>query len=230
MRLMSLFRLVVIASFLANILFAQELIETGFLRDKSGQPITDVIKMRYKIYTQEVGGFPIWDSGRMTVTVNDGLYMVKLGSASQPTLDSHIFSTAQNYYMGFEVDGDVFPSRELISYHARSILADKAIQADVAVTANTALHVDWSNISGVPSFAKPVSNVKRGSGVFLSGQTNTTISDNFCTSDTLVYMSVKGPVVPLGVWNVDSADGIITVQSDRPESNPVYFEYVMINN
>ncbi len=223
-----LIRLFIVCSIVSSTVLAQELIETGFLRDQAGHPITAVLQMKYKIFTQATGGSPIWDSGMMTVSVNDGYYNVRLGAVSQPTLDSEVFSSSQNYYMGFEVDGDAFPSRELIAYHARSILADKSLHADTAITANTALHVDWSNITGIP--ATPSSNVKRGSGFFAAGETIITIADSFCKNDTLIYLNVKGAITPVGIWNVNSSDGNITVLSDKTELNPVPFDYVMINN
>jgi hypothetical protein len=246
------------------------LIETGFLRDQLGQPITDVLQMKYQIFTQSTGGSPVWDSGYMTVSINDGMYTLRLGGPTQPTLDSSIIASSGNYYMGFEVDGDSFPSRELIAYHARSILADKA------------LSVDWANINGVPilntanfSFLsgvatsmdakglmgsikvddvsmavsldltvagtisannligngqgiRGVANYKKGNGFFSAGQTMITITDNFCTNETLVYLNIAGAITPLGVWDVNSSDGLITILSDRTEVGNVPFEYVMI--
>lgn len=209
------FRFLLVYMFLASSIFAQELIETGFLRDQSGQPITAILPMKYKIYTQATGGGAIWDSGMMTVSVNDGFYSVRLGASSQPTLDSTVISGNLDYYIGFEVDGDTFPSRELIAYHPRAILADKALQ------------VDWSNISGIPSLN--TSNFKRGSGFFSAGETMINIVDDFCTSDTLIYLNLRGSLMPIGVWNVNSSDGMITILSDRIEMNVVPFDYVMIN-
>ncbi len=222
-----LFRFLIICIFLLSTVFAQELIETGFLRDHYGQPMTAILQMKYKIYTQATGGTPIWDSGFMTVSVNDGYYSVRLGSSPQPTLDSNVLVSSQNYYMGFEVDGDTFPSRELIAYHARAILADRSLRSDLSTTANSALHVDWSNISGVPTLN--ASNFKRGSGAFSAGETVINIVDDFCKSDTLVYLNVRGSLTPLGLWNVNSNDGLITILSDRVELNAIPFDYVMIN-
>ena len=208
-------RFLLVYMLLASSIFAQELIETGFLRDQSGQPITAVLPMKYQIYTQSTGGVAIWDSGMMTVSVNDGFYSVRLGSSSQPTLDSTVISGNRDYYIGFEVDGDTFPSRELVAYHPRAILADKA------------LHVDWSNISGIPTLN--TSNFKRGTGFFSAGETMINIADDFCTSDTLIYLSLRNSLMPIGNWNVNSSDGMITILSDQIEMDNVPFDYVMIN-
>lgn len=126
----------------SGLVYSQTLIETGFLRNTSGQPISGAYPMKFKIYTQDTGGSPVWDSGFLTVTVNDGLYTVRLGENPQPTLDEYVLTNSGNYYMEFEVDGDTFLTRELIAYHARAILADKSIHSDLAVTANFAFLTD----------------------------------------------------------------------------------------
>ena len=197
--------------------YAQTLVETGYLRNASGQPISSIYQMKFKIFQQPSGGASIWDSGYLTVSVNDGLYTVRLGSPGQPTLDQSIFSSPSDYYMGFEVDGDIFPTRELIAYHARAIQSDFSLRSatsDVSLTSNFALQSVTSNYSLFTSFSVS-SDIALTSNYSLTSNfsnfantANTAITSNFSwfanyslSSDIAItsnYSSIAGIALLLG--------------------------------
>ncbi|MDD5456085.1 MAG: hypothetical protein PHV30_03540 [Candidatus Margulisbacteria bacterium] len=148
MNLKALIRIIVVGLLMSTI-FAQSLVETGYLRNKYGRPITAVVPMQYKIYTTGNGGTPVWDSGVMTVTVNEGLYTAILGNTNNP-INETVLTSSGNYYMEHWVNGGALNKREMLADNVRAILANKAMLADKAVTADEALAIDWKNIRNKP--------------------------------------------------------------------------------
>ncbi len=209
-----------------GVAFSQTLIETGYLRNPLGQPISNVYQMRFQIYQQPTGGASIWDSNYLSVSVNDGLYTVRLGSPGQPTLDQTIFSSAGDYYLGVEVDGDVFPDRELLSYHARAIQSDLALHsstADISITSNYSLQSSTaaisisSNYSSLSSFSL-TSDVALTSNYSLfsadsalfAGQVSGFYQDaSNINSGTLAISRLSGVVVTDNYFGNVSVNGIV---------------------
>lgn len=132
-------------------LFAQTLVETGFLRDHSGAPVSGNVMMHYSIYKEPTGGSPLWDSGPVNVMVHEGLYTVSLGTPANP-IDESIIATSGDYFMDYSLDGDPFDTRTSIAYSARSVLANRAL------IANKALNVNWANISDKPGILESITN------------------------------------------------------------------------
>ena len=110
------------------------------------------------------------------------------------------------------------------------------IQADdttVRVSANVMVAgtLSANMIIGDGSNIRNVAQYKKGQGTFTAGTTQTVIVDTFCTSETLVYLNImSNPAKPLGVWQVDSTDGQITIQSDCTELGSVPFEYFLVKS
>src|SRR5574343_525539 len=79
----------------------------GKLTNSSNIAVSDgVYHMRFKLYTAETGGSPIWTEDRSTaagdrVTVTNGLFSVMLGSSTP--LTSVDFN--QTLYLGVEIGG-----------------------------------------------------------------------------------------------------------------------------
>ncbi len=211
--LRTIYRTLLIVFFFLSSTYAYELIETGFLRNNVGQPLSIAVPMEFRIYGQPVGGIPLWDSGVITVTVNDGLYTVPLGRAPQQTIDETIISSNSNYYMEYIVDGDLFQSRELIAHQAQAILADKSISAiqaqhaltsDFAITASTLASL---NISQFNNDAGYISSVGVVSASLTSMTSNMAISMNALglmgginvSSNGNVGMGTINPIYPLDV-------------------------------
>jgi len=189
-----LISLIVVLSFLA-ISFSQEIVETGFLRNRVGLPLTKVVQMDFRIYQQSMGGASVWDSGPVSVSVNEGLYTVSLGRNPQPPITEATFSTSTNYYMEYVVEGETFQSRDLIAHQARAILADKSLNSDNSNTANIALLVDWSSIANKPL------------ALSINNQIYISTSNYALTSNIAISMNAKGL---MGVISI-SSNGMIDV-------------------
>jgi hypothetical protein len=50
----------------------------GYLTDNTGSPLTGTYPMRFELYEAASGGGPLYNSGAMNVTVNEGLFNVSL--------------------------------------------------------------------------------------------------------------------------------------------------------
>jgi formylglycine-generating enzyme required for sulfatase activity len=133
-----------ICIFLLSFSFSNYLNETGYLRNSDGRPVNGIITMRYKIYDQEVAGSEVWDSGEMTITVDRGLYSVQLGSISNP-INSDVIQDASEYYIETIVNASAIEPRKKIQSVPKSILAQKAITADVLSDMNIS---QFSNDAG----------------------------------------------------------------------------------
>ncbi len=188
-----LISLILVLSFLA-ISFAQEIVETGFLRNRLGKPLTGVVSMQFLIYNTAVGGTAVWSSGPLNVSVNAGFYTVSLGKSPQTPLNETVFSSPTNYYMEYIVGGETFQSRDLIAHQARAILADKSTTSDYTMTANIALHVDWNNIINKPPSGVDTANYALTANVALSlkqGIKSLNASATLTTQDTMVLVSAS---------------------------------------
>lgn len=54
----------------------------GKLTDSGGNPLSGDHSMQFKLWSEETGGYVLWDSGTLTVPVNAGLFTVTLGTPS----------------------------------------------------------------------------------------------------------------------------------------------------
>lgn len=175
--------------------FAQEIVETGFLRNWAGTPLTGLVSMHFSIYNDPIGGSLIWDSGPISVSVKEGLYTVFLGrTPQQPPLNETVFSSPTNYYMQYQVGSEIFSERSLIAHQARAILADKSTTSDYAITANIALHVDWNNIINKPPSGVDTANYALTANVALSlkqGIKSLNASATLTTQDAMVLVSAS---------------------------------------
>lgn len=97
----------------------------GKLTDANGSPITSSVNMVFKLYTASSGGTALWTetrSGANTVTVNEGIFSVMLGSVT--SLSSVNFD--QTLYLGVTVgsDSEMTP-RKILGAVPAAFVADK---------------------------------------------------------------------------------------------------------
>ncbi|MBN2225821.1 MAG: hypothetical protein JW763_00505 [candidate division Zixibacteria bacterium] len=97
---------IVIAIMLAGTIAVAEVPKTftyqGRLTDGSGTPVTNGnYSIVFRMYTVETGGSAFWASDRMTVSVVDGLFSVKLGP-----FPTSVFSEDSSRWLGITVGGD----------------------------------------------------------------------------------------------------------------------------
>ena len=140
---------IMLSLLMLNVLWAHTLVETGFLRNNVGRPYTGIVSLEFKLYTSSTDTTTVWDSGPMTISVNEGLYTAFLGSDQNP-LDETVINSTKDYYLGYTINGDNFPNRTCLAYNARSIFANFALhaqQADLATTANKLVSMNISQFS-----------------------------------------------------------------------------------
>ena len=93
----------------------------GRLTDLSGNPVTNGnYSIVFRMYAVADGGTAFWTSDRMTVSVVDGLFSVKLGPFA-----GNMFSSDSSRWLGITVEGDdeISPRTQLVSvpyaFHAK---------------------------------------------------------------------------------------------------------------
>ncbi len=135
----------------------------GYLTDSGGVAVDVPVNITFRIYGDETGGTALWTETQ-SVSVNNGIYNVQLGSVS--TLTSLTFDVP--YWLGVEVetDGEMNPRLPFDSVPFAVISAVSEFATSVAVGS-----VNDSSIAGPISASK----IEQGSGStlnadFLDGQ------------------------------------------------------------
>jgi hypothetical protein len=102
----------------------------GMLTDDAGNPLTDTVRITFKIYNDSLSASPInkkWEETHSDVSVIDGLFNVMLGGVSSLNLD---FS--EDYWLDITVEGEHQPERlrfVSVGYAYRAKVADSATVA-----------------------------------------------------------------------------------------------------
>jgi hypothetical protein len=99
----------------------------GYLTDSGGNPIDGTVSIVFSIYSTATGGSPVWTETHSSVTINDGLFSVLLGSLN-PINTSHLTGTR---YLGITVgsDPEMVPRQQIVSV-AYALLSDEANNAN----------------------------------------------------------------------------------------------------
>jgi hypothetical protein len=112
----------------------------GYLTDSGGLPVDDTVQMTFSIYdtADPVVTTPLWTETHSSITVNNGVYSVVLGSVDPAGNPLNLPFDTQ-YYLGVEVgtDGEMTPRQPLTSvpYAMNADTAEYAIDvADEVVT------------------------------------------------------------------------------------------------
>ena len=149
---------IIILILFLSISWSAGLVETGFLRNKSGVPVSSKVAMEFSLFESATGGNAVWASGELLVSVNQGLYSVGLGTEINP-INSDLLSSAKDYYLEVSVAGEKMSERELIGSVIKSIVSERssfsgtanlALTANYAEQANVAREVAWSGIKDKP--------------------------------------------------------------------------------
>jgi hypothetical protein len=109
----------------------------GMLTNESGDPITDTLDLKFRIYNAETNGDLKWSETQTDVEITDGLFNVILGSENP--IDTLSFS--KGYWLEVQVDGDTMPRLRFTSvgYAYRAEMADTADYATTGASDN-----DWT--------------------------------------------------------------------------------------
>lgn len=106
----------------------------GYLTDNVGNPLNGTFGMTFKIYNAPSGGSLLWTESQ-TVSVNDGIFDVLLGSSTP--IPGSVF-TGSNRYLEVKVEAEVLSPRvdiASVAYAYRSIYSDTASYAQVSSVA-----------------------------------------------------------------------------------------------
>ncbi len=107
----------------------------GVLTDDIGQPIIGNVGMTFRLYNQPTGGTALWSeahTGVNAVPVQVGQFHVLLGSLTP--ISSTVWANSP-LYVGVQITGESEMSpREIVGAVPYAYYADRAIQADTALT------------------------------------------------------------------------------------------------
>jgi hypothetical protein len=175
----------------------------GHLLDGNGAVVDGTAGVELRLYATATGGSPVYTESFANVPVSSGLFGVQLGLGG--SLDSSLLETWPELWVSVSVNG----GSELTPRLPMDTVPRAAFAARVAESqyATTTLDVDWSNVTGRPSYTYTA-----GAGLALAvdtfsldwGTANTCPSglyalglDRFgsvvCSSDLLA-----GPIGPVG--------------------------------
>jgi hypothetical protein len=147
----------------------------GFLTDDSGEPLDTMVDMTFTIYDASTGSGVVWTETQDTVTVNNGLFHVLLGSVN-PISDT-VFAETERW-LGITVDPDpeIVPRTRLVTvpYAFRAATVDGArggtLFGDVAIQSD--LDVDGDlRVTGKATIGPGHTNT--GTSAFVAGRNNT---------------------------------------------------------
>jgi hypothetical protein len=127
----------------------------GRLTNPSGTPLTGTYTMRFVVYNDEIAGSALWDSGNLSVPVEQGLFNVQLG------VDQADFN-GQALWLSIIVDGQTLSPRQEIlpapyalslrpgaAIVGETIAAGEATLASYAPATGTALYADAGGGAGI---------------------------------------------------------------------------------
>ena len=127
----------------------------GKLSDSGGNPVTGTVSIKFTIYNASTGGTALWTETQSSVSVNNGLFTVILGSVTPQS--SSVFSGSTRY-LGVKVgtDAEMTPRQKLNS----ASFAFKADVADSLSSTGSGSGLDADKLDGSDStaFQKRVSS------------------------------------------------------------------------
>lgn len=139
----------------------------GTIRGPGGVPFSGNQTVVFSIYNVSTAGTALWTETQ-SVAFTNGIYSATLGSTT-PIPDS-VFSTAENLYLGVQIDGNSeFLPRQLL---ASAPYARFANQADTATTATYAATAGAATTAGSANTAVIASNVQQPTSILTGNITN----------------------------------------------------------
>ncbi len=114
----------------------------GRLFDALGAPLDGDHDLALSLYANASGGTALWSETQVDVAFDNGYFVVDLGAVN--ALDAGDFDGST---LWFEMTVDSGPALSRLPLHS----VPYAFNAESALSADTALSVDWSNVTGAPS-------------------------------------------------------------------------------
>lgn len=164
----------------------------GKVTDKAGGPLNGSYNITFRVYDAVTGGTLKWSETQSAIPVNNGIFTVLLGNATQPNGMDLPFSAP--YWLSMEVnsDGEMAPRQQLssVGYAIHAETAERFIDASVIPTGAIILwtgtncpdtyervgELDGKFIAGAKTNEKPDLNTRgsnthnHGSATSLSGE------------------------------------------------------------
>lgn len=168
----------------------------GVATDTSGNPVSGDLAVR--IYMDEIGGTPVWDSGtNYNGAIQDGIFDVLLGSITALDLDN-----TQLYWIEIDINGETISSRQEFypgsGEHTHTHVAED-------ITGGT-LVVDGLNVDSGTLYVDNV-NDRVGIGTSSPGAKLEVVND--VTNAVLKVSGSGNPYIEIDDTGVDDTDWII---------------------
>ena len=144
---MKMRKTVLIFMFLVSFMYSSTLVESGYLRDNAGVPVSGNLPMSFALYSASFGGIPLWSSGLLNIDVVDGVYSVALGTNANPINDTFIIST-NDYFLEIVVNGETLNPRQFMSKSLQAVSAQSAGKSAVSDALSNTNISQFSNDSG----------------------------------------------------------------------------------
>ena len=171
----------------------------GWLNDSDGQPLNETVSILFKIYDSEAGDTELWTETH-SVTVNDGLFSILLGSV---TPIPHSLFNEDERYLALKIgeDSEMTPRTRLVSvgYSFRSHDSD---------------NLDGKDDSTFVQSINGVSPDMDGKVELVPGS-NITLTPDTSGHQVTISATLEGGGDPSGVINVE--DGKLGIGKTDPE-------------
>ncbi len=145
----------------ATVVSAPVISHQGYLTSPAGIPLTGNYSLTFRIFDVEADGAALWTEIHPAVAVDQGLFIVPLGSITP--LPSSIFAGADRFLsISVNADPEMLPRRR-VSHSFWACRADKALNADSLGGHTPQFFLNWANFTGVPAgFADGVDDIGSG--------------------------------------------------------------------
>ena len=157
-------------------------------------PASDTLSMQFDFYTQATGGSPLWTEERPAVAVDQGRFMVLLGS--QTPFPDALFETEDVLYLQVEVESEVLTRFQMTS-------TPYALRASVAEAVNPNAVTTEALADGAITEAKVGSNAITSAKVVNDALTSDDIGPNAIGSSELAEGAVTSSNIVDGTISSD---------------------------
>jgi hypothetical protein len=185
----------------------------GRLTDAGGTPVTGLVGLTFRLYDTPSGGSALWAESQ-TVSVNNGLFNVQLGSVNP--LPSTLFTTRTTFFLGVTVgtDAEMTPREQIASTpyaFAASNLLDGAIGGSLTLGGNltvngTDIMLKGRNSGGTGKPGRALIDSGPGSGLVIN-------YDNDFGKVTVGGDTTVNGELRYSMWRQNNTDDILYINS-----------------
>ncbi len=202
-----------------------ELNHQGRLMDITGTPLDGQHDLTLRIYEAPSGGTHVWEETHTNAEFDAGYFNVALGS--QTSLTEALFD-ADDLWLALVVDtGAELPTRLPLNSVPFAI---RAGNANTATTADTALSVDWANVTGAPT--SPLSGLSCSTDDVPTWSGAAWVCGNPLPIDAsdITTGIISRDRLPVGTGTTDVAGGIHTHDGDAITGGVIDAAYLPVGD